>query len=217
MQYSLRDERRDRHSGRIWRITTKGKSAPRPAEDRRTPRSTSCSTCSSGPNTAYRYWAKRELRERDVAAGEVGARRLGCPASSPTTRGIAIIRSKPSGRIAGSTRSTPSLLRELLACDDRHARAAATQQLRVLASVILTIAGACSARRPTIPNGIVRMEAAIAASYIGTTAGLRGDARRARNIPATVISPMRSPVRLGFAHAASLLGGQPAVRHRPAC
>ena len=25
MQYSLRDERRDRHSGRIWRITTKGK------------------------------------------------------------------------------------------------------------------------------------------------------------------------------------------------
>ena len=30
MQYSLRDERRDRHSGRIWRITAKGKPLQEP-------------------------------------------------------------------------------------------------------------------------------------------------------------------------------------------
>ena len=35
MQYSLRDERRDRHSGRIWRITAKGKPPQRAAADRR--------------------------------------------------------------------------------------------------------------------------------------------------------------------------------------
>ena len=67
---------------------------------------------------------------------------------------------------AGS--SWTNLLRELLACDDHHARAAATQQLRVLASALARRRPNSLRKSANDPNAIVRMEAAIAASYIGT-------------------------------------------------
>src|SRR5205807_3412717 len=65
-QYSLRDERRDRHSGRIWRITAKGKPLQEP------PKIAGATIPEllellKRPEYSIRYAAKRELRERDAA------------------------------------------------------------------------------------------------------------------------------------------------------
>jgi putative heme-binding domain-containing protein len=58
-------------------------------------------------------------------------------------------------------------MRELLACDDDHARAAAVQQLRYR-HTHQPDAPTLLRKAANDPNGIVRMEAAIAASYVGT-------------------------------------------------
>ena len=63
------------------------------------------------------------------------------------------------------------LLQELLKCEDHHARAAATQQLRYW-HPHLTDAAVLLRKAANDANGIVRMEAAIAASYLGTPAAL---------------------------------------------
>jgi putative heme-binding domain-containing protein len=59
----------------------------------------------------------------------------------------------------------PELLRELLECDDHHARAAATHQLRFW-HVSMPDAIELLRRSMNDSNGIVRMQAAISASYI---------------------------------------------------
>ena len=63
------------------------------------------------------------------------------------------------------------MLREVLACDEHHARAAATRQLRYWHS---HLADAIELLRKSAndPNGLVRLEAAIAASYIGSKQAL---------------------------------------------
>src|SRR5207249_7545208 len=55
----------------------------------------------------------------------------------------------------------------LLTCDDHHARAAATQQLRYWHSQLPDPIEVLR-KAANDPSGLVRMEAAIAASYIGT-------------------------------------------------
>ncbi|HWA99212.1 MAG TPA: PVC-type heme-binding CxxCH protein [Pirellulales bacterium] len=128
MQYSLRDERRDRHSGRIWRITAKGKPLQDPPE---------IAGASIGellellkrPEYRVRFWAKRELRERDRAE----VRRaldawVAALSSDDPRRRHHQIEAIWTYRTIGEVNAP--LLRELLACDDHHPRAAATQQLR---------------------------------------------------------------------------------------
>ena len=66
-QYSLRDPRRDRKSGRIWRIVPKGVELQDP------PKIAGASIADlldilKRREYRYRYWAKRELREREPAA-----------------------------------------------------------------------------------------------------------------------------------------------------
>jgi putative heme-binding domain-containing protein len=63
------------------------------------------------------------------------------------------------------------LLGELLGCEDHHARAAATQQLRYWHAEIPDAVERLR-RAANDASGIVRMEAAIAASYIGTREAL---------------------------------------------
>jgi len=63
-QYSLRDERRDRKSGRIWRILPKG------AKEVNPPKITGATlpqllNLLKRPEYRYRYWAKREIREME--------------------------------------------------------------------------------------------------------------------------------------------------------
>ncbi len=192
MQYSLRDERRDRHSGRIWRITTKG----RPTQD---PPKIADATIEEllellkRPEYRVRYWAKRELRERDaqevkqsldqwVAKLDPADKRfrhhqleavwmyrwigLAPMATSVDVKDDEKTLNDPRRR-HGEQLTAVSLIRDLLTCDNHHARAAATQQLRYWHP---QLEDACELlnRSANDPNSIVRMEAAIAASYIGT-------------------------------------------------
>jgi putative heme-binding domain-containing protein len=168
-QYSLRDERRDRHSGRIWRITAKGKPLVDP------PQIAGASIDEllellKRPEYRYRYWAKRELRERDPAevrtALDAWVARL--DPQDPRLRHHQIEAVWTHHTIEATNLD---LLRDLLACEDHHARAAAVRQLRYWHSqmndaVILLRSAAND------PRGIVRMEAAIAASYIGSREAL---------------------------------------------
>lgn len=179
MQYSLRDERRDRHSGRIWRVTAKvGWAVPTKTAAVGTARPTIEPPQIAGapipalfdilkrPEYRLRYLAKRELRERDAADVKraLDGWVVALPADDPRLRHHQL-EAIWTYRTIGE-RNT-ELLRELLACDDHHARAAAAQQLRYwhpqLADHIELLRKAAND-----PNGLVRMEASIAASYIGS-------------------------------------------------
>ena len=71
-QYSLRDERRDRLSGRIWRILPKGAKPVSPPEIHKASIEKLMDVLKR-KEYRYRYWAKRELREKDpeVAKKEI--------------------------------------------------------------------------------------------------------------------------------------------------
>ncbi|MFT5523467.1 MAG: putative heme-binding domain-containing protein [Pirellulaceae bacterium] len=168
-QYSLRDERRDRHSGRIWRITAKGK----PLQD--PPKIYDASNAElldilKRPEYRYRYWAKREIRERDANEFK----------KSLDAWVDTLSRSDPRFRhhqteAIWTYRSINALnvelLLDLIACDDHHARGAAVQQLRYW-HTDLPDAIKLLNRAANDSNGVVRMEAAIAASYIGSKEAL---------------------------------------------
>ncbi|MEZ6114820.1 MAG: GDSL-type esterase/lipase family protein, partial [Pirellulaceae bacterium] len=192
-QYSLRDERRDRHSGRIWRITAKDKplrEAPQIA-DATIPELLKLLT---RPEYRIRDWAKRELRERGLAQVKptLDAWVQSLDANEPRFRhhqleaiwtyrwiGLAeldghvgavahIHAGHGSSPAANIDRSVAlQTLRSLLDCDDPHARAAATQQLRYWHPYLddLPVLLKQSANDD---SATVRMEAAIAATYIAT-------------------------------------------------
>lgn len=169
-QYSLRDERRDRHSGRIWRITAKNHQLQDP------PSIADASIESlldqlKRRESRIRYWVRRELRERD--AGEV------LPALDRWVAGLSP--DDPRYRhhqieaiwiYRGIRHPNTALLRELLGCENKHARAAATQQLRYWHAELGDDAIELLRRAANDSYAMVRMEAAIAASYIGTKPAL---------------------------------------------
>ncbi len=168
-QYSLRDERRDRHSGRIWRITAKDRPLQEPPNFAEAPIEELLELLKR-PEYRYRYWAKRELRERDAAAvkSALDAWAAKLDAADPRFRHHQI-EAVWTYRWIGAHNA--DLLRELLTCSQPQARAAATQQLRYwhvhLPNAIDLLRRAANDSHPT-----VRMEAIIAASYIGTRAAL---------------------------------------------
>ncbi|MDV6028976.1 MAG: hypothetical protein F9B45_02480 [Phycisphaera sp. RhM] len=205
-QYSLRDPRRDRDSGRIWRITAKGIPLQEPP---------TIADASVGellqllkrPEYRVRDWAKRELREhdRDEVLRKLDDYLVNLDSSDPrfrhhqieaiwTYRTIGLVDlpesiNPPIGNVASPrpsqvpTRSSertdhlPSLalatatLRQLLSCDDSHARAAATKQLRYWHPYMDDAIERLN-RSANDANGIVRMQAVIAATYVGTQAAL---------------------------------------------
>ena len=168
-QYSLRDERRDRHSGRIWRITAKGRSL----QDPPTIKGESIADLLEilkRQEYRYRYWAKREIRERDPEKVRVALDRWvqQLDEQDPRFRHHQL-EALWTYRWVGET--NVELLRELLGCENHHARAAATQQLRYWHRLLPDATTELN-RAANDPNGLVRMEAAIAASYIGTAAAL---------------------------------------------
>ncbi len=189
-QYSLRDPRRDRHSGRIWRITAKGKTLQEPPQIDEAGVDALLALLKR-PESRIRGWAKRELRRRDPAVVRtaldnwvthldradarfrhhqleavwtyrwIGMADLGGPQRAAAANGAEQQSATADANVALAT------LRELLGCDNHHARAAATQQLRYWHSQ-LPDATRWLNRAANDPRGIVRMQAAIAASYIGT-------------------------------------------------
>ncbi|MEM7478631.1 MAG: PVC-type heme-binding CxxCH protein, partial [Planctomycetota bacterium] len=168
-QYSLRDERRDRHSGRIWRITAKGKPLQDPAkiEDAAT---AELLDLLKRPEYRIRYWAKRELRERDPQVVKKALDKWVKELEGSDPR-LDHHRLEAIWAYRGIGAKNLGLLRQLLQSTDHMARAAATEQLRYWHA---EYTDALSLLRASAndPSSIVRMQAAIASSYIGTKAAL---------------------------------------------
>jgi len=168
-QYSLRDSRRDRQSGRIWRITA----ADRPLMDPPAIDGESIDNLLEilkRREYRYRYWAKRELRDKDPAAVRQALDRwvAALEKDDPRFRHHQV---EAIWMYRNIDAVNTELLLEVLACEEHHARAAATRQLRYwhphLPDAIDVLR-----RSATDENGLVRLEAVIATSYIGTRAAL---------------------------------------------
>lgn len=168
-QYSLRDPRRDRESGRIWRIVPKGAKLTDPPKIAGEPVSALLELLKA-PQYRYRYWAKRELRERDAADVKAALDKFvaALDLADPRHRHHQM---EAVWMYRGIEASKPDLLVELLTCDDHHARAAATKQLAYWFGEIEN-ARQLLTDRANDENAIVRMEAAIAASHIGSEEAL---------------------------------------------
>lgn len=164
MQYSLRDTRRDKTSGRIWRVTAKGRplqTAPKIAGES-LPK---LLDLLKSPDYRTRYTAKLELRERDATQVKAALTPwlAGLKASEPRylhqqLEALWLTRSLGT--------ENPSLLAKLIDAPNHHVRAAATHQLRWAAPSATTHAQLRARANDT--NGLVRLEAAITASYVGT-------------------------------------------------
>ena len=171
-QYSLRDPRRDRKSGRIWRIVPKGAKLQDP------PKIAGASISAlldllKRREYRYRYWAKRELRDRDPL--EVG---------SALNAWVAKLDSKDQRfrhhqlealwTYRGIEAANPGLLKELLSCEIHHARAAATRQLRYAdCGLSGKDRGELLLQSANDESALVRLEAVTASTYLATPAAFQ--------------------------------------------
>ena len=164
-QYSLRDDRRDRHSGRIWRVTAKDHTPSEPPEFADAS-ITKLIDVLKMPQSRYRYWARRELRERPATEVRKSLDTWVASLDSSDDR-YRHHQVEAMWVYRGINRCNPDLIIELMGCESRHARAAATQQLRYSHDLV---PGATDLLRRAANDSksVVRMEAAIAATYIGT-------------------------------------------------
>ena len=169
-QYSLRDPRRDRNSGRIWRIVPKGATLQDP------PKIADATVDELVKNLErreyrYRYWSKRELRDKHSAAEveEALDTWLAKMDTKAERRRHHQLEALWTYRSIGAERE--GLLAELLVCDNHNARAAAVRQLRY-ADTASALTNRQLAAAANDDNGIVRMEAITAATYLGTKESL---------------------------------------------
>lgn len=167
--FSLRDERRGSTSGRIWRIKPKGATLP-PAPQIAGASVAALLELLKSPHYRYRYWAKREPHERPaievVAALDRWVAQL--DPKDPRYRHHQV-EAIWTYRTVGGVNA--ALLKDVLQCDNHHARTAATGQLRYWADELPD--GIEQLRqRANDQQPLVRMEAVIAASYLGTPEAL---------------------------------------------
>ena len=168
-QYSLRDNRRDRKSGRIWRIVPKGAQLQAPPKIAGQPIPALLDILKR-PEYRYRYWTRRELREcNPVEVKQALDKWVGTLDNRDPRHRHHQVEAIWAYRNVNAT--NVELLRELLACETRHARAAATQQLRYWHSA-MPDAVELIKKSANDENALVRMEAATAASYVGTKEAL---------------------------------------------
>ncbi|MCB1204671.1 MAG: HEAT repeat domain-containing protein, partial [Verrucomicrobiae bacterium] len=168
MQYSLRDPRRDRTSGRIWRIVPKGatlQESPKIAEATIPELLENLKRSES----KIRAWTRRELSWRDPAevSKALDVWVAGLDPSDPRFRHHQV-EAMWVARWNGELQS--SLTDGLLKCEVPEARAAAVRQMRH-ENPDKAILGAL-ADAATDPDAHVRMEAVIVASYLGTDGAL---------------------------------------------
>ena len=168
-QYSLRDTRRDKKSGRIWRITAKN----RPLQP--APKIAGASTSELLDHLkAYeyrtRYRAKRELRDHDAAKvkAALDSWLASLDANHPEYEHH---RTEAMWLYRGIGSPNTVLTRSLLTSKNEHARSVATQQLRYTHAAVDPDAKLL-AKMANDKSGHVRLEAAIAASYYRTPAAI---------------------------------------------
>lgn len=169
-QYSLRDPRRDRDSGRIWRIVPKGAELQDPPAIAGAPVPALLENLKR-PEYRYRYWSKRELQYRDgdevTAALDTWVAQLDPAAARYDHHRLeALWTYRRAGEYPGG------LVTALLESPIADARAAATRQLRYGQDSFADGGLSLLARSAADEDGIVRMEAVIAATYFGTREAL---------------------------------------------
>ncbi|MBV6500313.1 MAG: hypothetical protein CJBNEKGG_02789 [Prosthecobacter sp.] len=189
MQYSLRDTRRDKKSGRIWRITAKDQkleTAPKIAGAS----IPELLDLLKSENYRTRYRAKVELRQQDAELVK-NASGISSGVAFPTNSSLSewiwlrewlskqSFDGQPNPKMlqTESRMSFHHLARRIMSEPDRfdqNTRAVAARSLRSLA---LYPWNPILGQNPLIdaandPSGLVRLEAAIAASYIGTPEAL---------------------------------------------
>jgi len=168
-QYSLRDPRRDRKAGRIWRIVPKGAKLAEAPKIAGEPIEHLLGLLES-PHYRYRYWAKRELRARDHAKVAAAVRNL-LKAKGDSLSESA--RLEALWVLQGVSSPEPALLESLIKSKDHLIAASAYGPLRFWHESIgatktneLLRAGAAHTSQH------VRREAVIAASYVGSQGAL---------------------------------------------
>ena len=199
-QYSLRDSRRDRESGRIWRVTAKAAAtSPLPTIAGASERD--LAALLGHQEFRVRYLATRELasRNRELVASAIDQWLAGLETDDPR-----LLRHRAEALAACATIGVirPTLLVDLATSDDHHARAAAIRQLRFWHAA-LPDRHELLARAAADASGLVRLEAVIAASWIGTPEALEA-----------VIGVFRQPLGGHLAYAAvAALESAPLKRH----
>jgi azurin len=211
-QYSLRDPRRDRSSGRIWRIVPKGAALQNPPVIDGAPLTALLDNLKR-PEYRYRYWTKRELRDRHMPADVAKALDTWVAKLDPKDARYRHHQMEALWVYRSIGQSRSALLTELLDCEIPHARAAATQQLRYAVDpvkaglsdngIALDQAAALLRNRAGDESGLVRLEAAVAASHLGTPAALEA-----------MLAVLERPMSAHLKYAAqTALGSAPLERH----
>ncbi|MBL6844312.1 MAG: HEAT repeat domain-containing protein [Verrucomicrobiae bacterium] len=168
-QYSLRDERRDRRAGRIWRIVPKGATLQDPPLIHDQPIASLLDVLKR-PEYRYRYWTRNELRsrsEQDVFEA-LTSWLNSLDRADPRFRHHQV-EALWLYRNIGATNH--DLLRKLIQCEEHHARAAAVRVLRSWYGE-MPDAHDLLAKAVSDENPLVRLESAIAASWFGTQEAL---------------------------------------------
>lgn len=162
-QYSLRDPRRDRTSGRIWRVVPKGAKLQDPPK-------IAVATISEllenlkRPESKIRAWSRRELswREPEEVAKALDA---WLAALDPGDKRYRHHQVEALWLYRWIGAEFGDLTQELLASDVPEARAAAVRQLRFASGETATFGAVTAAAKD--PDALVRMEAVVTASYLG--------------------------------------------------
>jgi azurin len=163
-QYSLRDPRRDRTSGRIWRVVPKGATLQDPPEIAGATIPQLLENLKR-PESKIRAWTRRELSWRDPKEVS-GALDEWVAALDPNDKRFHHHQVEAMWLYRWIGEARPELLRQVLASEVPEARAAAARQLRFEDSAAAqTVASLSNAAKD--PDALVRMEAVIAASYLG--------------------------------------------------
>lgn len=165
MQHNARDPLRDHVHGRVYRITYPSRPLVKPVQVAGAPVATLLNNLKE-PELRTRYRTRRELRERPVS--EV------LPAVKAWAAEQKDVHAKLEALWStwGMNQADEGLLRELLVCDDFHARAAAVRVLRYNHHRIADHA-ALLEKAAGDEHGRVRLEAAVAASWLPDVAAAK--------------------------------------------
>lgn len=187
-QYSLRDTRRDKSSGRIWRVTKKGAKLQEPVKIAGEPVEKLLELLKSD-DLRTRYLVRGELRgilgksktyQPELAnktmewfTKNYGDRGADERDERTTLASLDLMASFVRNGIDGMETMADGLVGVMLKSPRPHIRAASTRQLRWLVHLVPNAGGIEQLNSAANdPSGLVRLEAAIAASYIGTPEAL---------------------------------------------
>ena len=165
-QYSLRDERRDKVSGRIWRITAKEKKLTAPIKIDNAPISQLLDNLKR-KEYRIRYWTKQEIRKHPSTKVEQKLDQWlnNLNDKAPNFRHHQLEALWVYGNIGIHKED---LVTELINCNVPEARAAAARQIRYWPKNMIDSAEKLIAKCSKDNDEIVKLEAAITCSWLGT-------------------------------------------------